>query len=101
MKRILQNIRSRPPEFRLIVAVVLALIVTILIGIGWGMTFSRRVKNNSEKVPSPLNALGGSIKNVIQNSKTDQKDVQIIDNSTAGPTYQSAEDGDVIETETN
>jgi hypothetical protein len=37
----------------------------------------------------------------FSSSKTDQKDVQIIDNSTAGPTYQSAEDGDVIETETN
>lgn len=101
MKRILQNIRSRPPEFRLMVAVILALIVTILIGVGWGMTFSRRVKNNTEKAPSPINALGGSIKNVIQNSKTNQRDVQIIDNSAPTQEYQSAEDGDVIKTETN
>jgi hypothetical protein len=81
MKRALQNLRSKSPEVRLMVAIVLALLLTALIAVGWGATFFRKNGGDKSKAPSPISALGGSIKGVIQNSKTDQKDVEIIDNT--------------------
>lgn len=81
MKKVLEKIRSKSPEFRLMVAVILAAVMTILIGILWGVTFSRGTKHVAKDAPTPFNALTGSIKGVIQNQKTDQKDLEIIDNS--------------------
>lgn len=69
MKNILQKIRNKPPEFRMVLAVILAVIVTGLIATGWvwSLTSSQKPADQNN-APSPFAALGQSIKSTVQNS---------------------------------
>lgn len=70
MKRIIHKIRLQPPEFRMMVAVVAAMIITGAITALWVMSWSTGpTREETSSAPSPLSALLGSIKGTIQNPK--------------------------------
>lgn len=82
MKKTLENLRSRPHHVRVVLMFVFAGIMTAFIVVGWVMTFtgSRTVKKQSS-APSPVNAMAGSIKNVLQSNKKSNVDIKIINTS--------------------
>lgn len=68
MKKTLAKLRSKPREVRMMIAFVLALVFTCIIGAGWVMTItSGNHTKNKTKAPSPFSALTGNIKDVIVN----------------------------------
>ena len=77
MKKTLAHLRSKSPEVRMVIALVLAFVFTAIIGAGWVMTLSTGGHtSNKPKAPSPLSSLGGAIKDVVVNPN---KDTEIID----------------------
>ena len=78
MKKVLDNIRSKPREVRLTIAIGLAVFCTGLIAIGWAMTFSNGSSGLRSKAPSPLTALTGAIKDVVV-TPNKESTTQIID----------------------
>ncbi len=72
MRKIIHKIRSQPPQFRVMVAVIAALVVTAGIAVLWAFSFSKGpVDETSTVAPSPLSALVDTVKNTIQDSKED------------------------------
>lgn len=77
MKKTLATIRSKSPEVRMTIALILAVFFTGLIAAGWVMTLSSgNTSPNKPKAPSPFNSLTGAIKDVVV---TPNKNTQIID----------------------
>jgi hypothetical protein len=69
MRRIIQKIRLQPPEFRIMVAVVAALIVTGVITAFWATTISGSIHSDtSNNTPGPLRSLISNIKDVVSTS---------------------------------
>jgi hypothetical protein len=83
MKKILQQLQSKPPAIRMMFAGLLALITTGFIFAGWVMVPSEKQERvKTDQVPSPLSALGQSIRTTIQDSplvnRDSEKNVEII-----------------------
>lgn len=67
MKKIFGFLKNQRPEIRMLVAGILALSATALIAVGWMMSPSDTRKTaSSSRAPSPINALGQSIRSSIQ-----------------------------------
>ena len=88
MKKIIHKIRLQPPEFRMMVAVVLAVVLTVIIGAFWLATLSSGpTQEESTNAPSPFSTLVSSVKTIISSSKPATPDassgntVQVIDAS--------------------
>jgi len=85
MKHLLHKLRSHPPQIRLLVAAICALVATGFITAGWVMVPSGKQSSKSEtvKTVTPFNAIVDSVGSVIQGSplskKKDEAPVQIID----------------------
>lgn len=83
----------QPPEFRGIIAVLLALIMTSIIGYFWIGTISRGTfQRESSNAPSPFNSLIQNISDVVKQSKNNTPPpvaspnrIQVIDESSQKP----------------
>lgn len=95
MKKLITTIHSKPPAVRAAIAIILALLLTIVIGILWmqsWVTTNREITNSNS--PRPLNALIDNIKDVVsesrsensQNSILQQNTIQIIDGNSVSST---------------
>lgn len=82
MKKILYNIRSKSPEFKLGLSLLLSLVLTTAIVVGYVLIKSAEPADTSD-APSPFSALGQSIKSAASKSSIANSDsnVQIIDAS--------------------
>lgn len=82
MKKILHNVRSKSPEFKLGLSIVMAFVATALIVGAYAMILSASRPDDSVRndAPSPIDALVGSIKSMQNPSKS----VQVIDASQNG-----------------
>lgn len=89
MRKVIHKIRMQPPEFRGIIAVLLAIIMTSIIGYFWAGTLSTGTfQRETSSAPSPFSSLVGNIRDVVSNSKNNQQQtptspnsVQVIDQS--------------------
>ena len=88
MRRIIHKIRLQPPEFRVMVAVIAAFMVTAVIAVFWASTLSTGIfqQEKTDSTPGPISSLVSNIKGVIsnagsENNTTDRSGnaVQIID----------------------
>lgn len=70
MRRIIHKIRMQPPEFRVIIAVLLALVMTSIIGYFWVGTLSTSTfQKETTETESPFQSLVTNIKDVVSQSK--------------------------------
>jgi len=89
MRKVIHKIRMQPPEFRGIIAVLLALIMTSIIGYFWIGTLSRGTfQEETSNAPSPFESLVGNIRDVVKRSQdevvipsTSPNRIQVIDQS--------------------
>lgn len=93
MKRLLHHLQSRPPQVRLLVAAICALVATGVIAAGWVMVpSSGQKKNRTSQTVTPINALVDSVEGVFKNSPLGKKDsdskVEIIDVNKPEQPYQ-------------
>lgn len=88
MRRIIHKIRLQPPEFRLMIAVIAAFVITSVIAVFWASTLSTGIfqQERTDATLSPISSLVSNIKGVISNtgSENDIKNklgnsVQVID----------------------
>lgn len=77
MKKTLEKIRSKSPETRMLIAFILALTCTAIVGAGWFMTLSGGDYKITPDVPSPFTTLGGAVKDII--AKPNTSNTEIID----------------------
>ncbi len=86
MKKIINKIRLQPPEFRGIIAIIAALVVTLIIGMFWITSLSStRAQSKESETLDPLSLLIANIKGVFltsqqkeQNFIPPQNTIQII-----------------------
>lgn len=88
MRKVIHKIRMQPPEFRGIIAVLLAIIMTSIIGYFWVGTLSTGTfQRETSTAPSPFSSLIGNIRDVVNKSPDEQpratspNSVQVIDDS--------------------
>lgn len=86
MKKTLEKIRSKPPEVRMTIALILAIVCTGIVGAGWIMTLSGGSKKIKSDAPSPLTALTGVIKDAVVNPNKNSN-TEIIDVSNPDTTH--------------
>ena len=68
MRRVIHKIRLQPPEFRMMVAVVAALVLTGIIAALWAQTLSVEPKTIKTNAPRPFDALVENVKGVFTSS---------------------------------
>lgn len=88
MKRIIHKIRLQPPEMRIMIAVIAALVLTSVIGAFWISTITSGPvqEEKTDTTPGPLSSLISNIKDTVTSSRTQnptptasQNNVQVID----------------------
>lgn len=70
MKKIIQQLQTKPPEVRLVVAGILALGATGIIIAGWAVASPSTPSRASSKTPGPLQAITQTIKTGTQDIST-------------------------------
>lgn len=88
MRKVIHKIRMQPPEFRGIIAVLLAIIMTSIIGYFWVGTLSTGTfQRETSTAPSPFNSLIKNIRDVTKKSPDESprpespNSIQVIDQS--------------------
>lgn len=87
MRRIIHKIRLQPPEFRVMVAVIAAFIVTGVIAVFWASTLSTGTfqHERTDTTPGPITSLVSNIKDVVTHARPETSPdqsgnaVQVID----------------------
>jgi cytoskeletal protein RodZ len=88
MRRIIHKIRLQPPEFRVMVAVIAAFMVTAVIAVFWASTLSVGIfqQEKTDTTPSPISSLVSNIKGAINKTGSEndiknqtENSVQVID----------------------
>ena len=93
MKKILHKIHAQPPQFRLMLSVIIAGTITAIIAVIWmyGLFGGSGNQSQSDNAPSPFNSLVSSIKTTVQNSpvsSSSANQVQIINADDASSSAQ-------------
>ncbi|MEI8223553.1 MAG: hypothetical protein WCG20_00345 [bacterium] len=92
MRRIIHKIRLQPPEFRVMIAVIAAFMVTAVIAVFWASTLSVGIfqQEKTDTTPGPISALVSNIKGVISNTSPENdmtnksgNSVQVIDSGSS------------------
>lgn len=88
MRRIIHKIRLQPPEFRVMVAVIAAFVVTAVIAIFWASTLSTGTfqQEKTDTTPGPVSSLVSNVKSAFQRNSYEknpvlgsENNVQVID----------------------
>jgi len=104
MKKTLQKIRSKSPEFRLMLSLILAVLLTGVVAVFWGMSLSFRSVKSVDQAPfdSMVSSIKGTVSTIGSNSEAsnqagdeDLSGTQIInvDNPPADTTDASSDAG--------
>lgn len=82
MKKTLLTIRSKTPEFRMTLAIILASCITLGIAVGWFMTTSSRTTvTSTDQALKPFSVISNNIKEVVLENKLsgNGSSIEIID----------------------
>lgn len=107
MRRIIHKIRLQPPEFRVMVAVIAAFVVTGVIAVFWASTLSSGTfqHEKTDTTPGPITSLVSNIKDVVTHARTETPDnssgnntVQVIDSGTTSSDFDESNPANSVTT---